>query len=92
MKLYQFYCDYCGYKRITNGTDIQDLTQVKQSPIPRGVPVIDPTAPKTTNPILGEQPEISSNIKTPDSIKRKKRFKCPGCGRLIAARQIKGSM
>jgi len=73
IKYYQFYCDFCGYKRMTDGSDIQDLVPVKQSPIPAGVPYLDPVTKKTV---------------TPKSYNRPKKFKCPQCGRVISARKI----
>ena len=70
VKTYQFFCDHCGFKRFTKGDDIQDLTQVQQSAVPRGVPYIDP---------------ITKELKTPPPMKRAKVFKCPGCGFVIKA-------
>lgn len=74
IRTYQFFCDHCGYKRITNGDDLQDLTQVKKAPIPRGTPIIDPETKK---------------VKVPKSITRIKTFKCPNCGFCIKAIKIK---
>lgn len=74
IKTYQFFCDKCSYKRFTNGNDLQDLVEVKISDIPRGSPVLDPSTKK---------------IVIPPSIKRKKIFKCPRCGFIIKAKQIK---
>lgn len=73
IRTYQFFCDHCGYKRITNGDDLQDLTKVEQSSIPRGTPTIDPQTKK---------------IKIPNSITRIKTFKCPTCGYCIKAKKI----
>lgn len=73
LKHYQLYCDCCHYKRITDGTDIQDLVPVKTSPIQQGIPYIDPLTKKT----------VTSPYKP-----QKLRFKCPKCGKVIMARQI----
>lgn len=73
LRTYQFFCDNCGYKRITNGDDIQDLVLVKQSSIPRGSPVVDP---------------FTKKVVVPPSINRTKVFKCPSCGYLIKAKKI----
>jgi predicted RNA-binding Zn-ribbon protein involved in translation (DUF1610 family) len=73
LKHYQLYCDSCNYKRITDGTDIQDLIPVKTSSIQQGIPYIDPLTKKTVTPPYKPQ---------------KLRFKCPKCGKVIMARQI----
>ena len=41
VKLYKLYCEICNWKRITDGSDIQDLYEIKTSPIPGGVPKYD---------------------------------------------------
>lgn len=74
MKTYQFYCDNCNYKRITSGTDLQDLVEVKMAAIPRGTPILDSETKK---------------ILVPPSIKRRKTFKCPKCGFAITPKQMK---
>ncbi len=73
VKLYQLYCDFCGYKRISDGSDVKDLREVKTSPIPGGIPFIDP---------------LTKKVVAPKSSSQRKRFKCPKCGRSIMARQI----
>ena len=90
LKFYQFYCGNCGYKRFTKGDDIQDLIEVKTSPIPRGSPQLDPLAKKTMTPAGINQPAIiATGITTPPSIKQCKKFKCPKCGFVIKAKQLK---
>lgn len=71
---YQFFCENCGYKRITTGNDLQDLVEIKTSNIPRGAPTLDP---------------ITKKIVVPPSIRRKKIFKCPKCGFAIKAKELK---
>tara|TARA_Y100000034_G_C6903595_1_gene418672 strand:+ start:1848 stop:2207 length:360 start_codon:yes stop_codon:yes gene_type:complete len=74
-KTYQFYCDACGFKRITQGgSDIKTLYEYKRSPIQKGIPQLDPTTQK---------------VVTTEPMKRKRTFRCPDCGRMISARQIK---
>ena len=73
LKHYQLFCDFCCYKRITDGTDVHDLVPVKTSPIQQGIPYIDPLTKKTVMPPFKPQ---------------KLKFKCPKCGRVIMARQI----
>ncbi len=73
IKLYQLYCDGCHWKRITDGSDVDDLVEVKRSPIPGGIPKIDP---------------VTKKLNTPKEHKLPKRFKCPGCGRLVIPRKI----
>lgn len=73
VKLYQLYCEICGYKRLTDGSDVTDLAEVKTSPIPAGVPFIDPETKKLT---------------VPKPKKQLKKFKCPRCGRVVMARKL----
>lgn len=70
---YQLYCEICGYKRITDGTDVHDLVPVKTSKIQQELPYIDPLTKKTITPPYKAQ---------------RLRFKCPKCGRVIMAKQI----
>lgn len=72
VKSYILHCDFCGYKRFTDGTDVADLVSYKESNIPGGVPYIDP---------------VSKKIVNPKSFARSKKFKCPKCGRIISARK-----
>ena len=71
--LYQLFCELCAYKRLTDGTDVGDLVEVRTSPIPRGAPTLDP----------------EMNISVPPAIRQQKRFKCPNCGRVIKAKRLK---
>lgn len=89
IKTYMIYCDHCAYKRITDGTDIQDLREVKTSPIPRGVPTLDPLAKKNIAVSHGHPADITTGQRIQPSMRQKKRFKCPKCGYIIMARQIK---
>lgn len=74
-KMYQLFCDNCSYKKISDGTgDIKELVQVQTSPIPRGTPFLSPETKKTI---------------VPPPLERAKQFKCPNCGYLIKAREIK---
>lgn len=88
-KMYQLFCDACSYKRITDGSDVQDLKEIKTSPIPRGAPQIDPEAPKVTTPVFGAPAVVTGSLRKQPDIKQKKRFKCPDCGRVITAYPIK---
>jgi predicted RNA-binding Zn-ribbon protein involved in translation (DUF1610 family) len=71
--MYQLYCQICHWKKITDGSDISELTEAKASQIQKEIPKID----KRTNET------ILSKYK-----KRKKRFKCPKCGRLVFPKKI----
>lgn len=73
VKLYQLYCEICNWKRITDGSDIGDLFELKTSPIPGGIPELDPETKKTV-------------IKK--SLPRTKKFRCPKCGRGVLPRKI----
>jgi hypothetical protein len=63
----------CGYKRFSDGSDVQDLQVYKSSPIPGGVPYLDAESKK---------------VVTPKTRKQIKQFKCPRCGRLIRAKKL----
>jgi DNA-directed RNA polymerase subunit RPC12/RpoP len=73
-KTYQLFCNNCHYKRFSNGSDINDLLEIPQSPIPRGAPYVDAQTKK---------------IVVPKQIKRIKHFKCPKCGYSIKAIELK---
>ena len=90
LKFYQFYCGNCGYKRFTKGDDIQDLTEIKTAPIPRGGPQLTPGAKQNISQIAIHQPaQITTGITTPPPIQQCKKFKCPQCGYVIKAKQLK---
>lgn len=73
VKNYLLFCEFCSYKRLTDGTDAKDLTEVKTAPMMTSVPVLDTLTNKT----------IPAKFKS-----QKKRFKCPKCGRLIFPRKL----
>lgn len=73
MSLYQFFCDQCCWKRITENPEQQDLVIVLTSPVPKGIPHLDPVDKK----IITQKPKILS-----------KRYKCPRCGYIIKAKKI----
>jgi DNA-directed RNA polymerase subunit M/transcription elongation factor TFIIS len=64
-KKYILHCNKCPYKRITDGTDLEDLIQVKTVDLQRGLPKLDPEG-KT---VIQQPPK-----------KRTKIFRCPKCG------------
>ncbi len=88
VKWYQLYCDYCGYKRITDGSDIHDLREIITSPIPGGTPQLKPAEKKAVTPILHAPAEVTNGTIISKSIPQRKKFKCPKCGRVVMARQI----
>lgn len=73
IRQYQFFCSNCGYKRLTDGTDIQDLIPVKLSPVSTGAPFVDP---------------LTKKIAVTPNKNQKKMFKCPKCGYSIFAKKI----
>lgn len=73
LKLYILYCEPCGFKRLTDGSDVAGLIPYKQSSIPGGSPYRDPATGK---------------IKTPEARPNSKKFKCPKCGRVITVRKV----
>jgi len=73
-KVYRFYCDYCNWKKITDGTDVKDtMNEYLTSPIPGGAPKLD---------------EKTKKVITSKSIPQPRRFKCPQCGRLVFPKKI----
>ena len=73
IKTYLLYCEICGYKRITDGSDATDLVEVKTSPLFTGAPKLD---------------SITKKVFVPKAKPQRKRFKCPKCGRIVFPRQI----
>jgi len=71
--LYVLHCSKCNYKRFSNGSDISDLLQIKQSNIPRNTPKLD---------------IVNKKIVTAPDKKRAKMFKCPKCGFTIKSYKI----
>lgn len=72
VKLYQLFCS-CGWKRITDGSDIGDLYEIKLSPVPKGLPKFDKQKKKT---IVSEPRE------------RIRKFRCPECGHAVKPKKI----
>jgi hypothetical protein len=72
-KIFQLYCNGCSWKRYTDGNDIKDLYELKTSPIPTGIPRIDPETKK---------------VVTPPARNQKRKFRCPKCGQTITPRII----
>lgn len=66
-KTYQLFCEYCNYRKITDGTNI-NLVEYKTADIQVKIPNIDSESGKMTEGTFRALP---------------KRFKCPQCGRLI---------
>mgnify|MGYP001179575666 FL=1 len=70
---YRLYCEYCNYNRLTKGDDIGDMNEVTVSAIPGGAPKLDPKTGKAINA---------------PSKKPVRRWKCPGCGRLVFPKAV----
>jgi len=73
LKLYIIYCEPCGFKKLTDGSDVSGLVPYKQSRIPGGSPYRDLATGK---------------IVTPESRPNSKKFKCPKCGRVVTVRKV----
>lgn len=71
---YMLYCEICNWKKVSDGSDIKEMTELNTSPIPGGLPILDPVTKKTI---------------IPKSKKQVRRFKCPQCGRLIIPRELR---
>ena len=74
VKTYQLMCEKCSWKRITDGSDVGDLYELKLAPIPRGIPKIN---------------KLSKKVTTQDPKDRIRKFRCPECGHTIKPRRIK---
>lgn len=72
IKSYLLYCDNCNYKRITDGSDVQDLKEIKTSPVQTGIARIEPESKILVKEKFKNQP---------------KKFKCPMCGYLVKVRK-----
>lgn len=73
VKLYSMYCEPCGFRKLTDGSDLAGFVPYKQSAIPGGSPYLDPLTGKTVTP------KVRQNTK---------KFKCPKCGRVITVKKI----
>jgi hypothetical protein len=71
--LYQLFCDHCHWRKITEGTDIQELVKLKISPVAKGIPHADP---------------VTGDIITPNPMKSKNKYKCPKCGFVVTPKKI----
>ncbi len=70
---YRLYCECCNYNRITKGDDIGDMQEVTVSSIPGGAPKLD----------LKTGKGVAQPWKKP-----LRRWKCPGCGRLLFPKAV----
>ena len=73
IKTYQLYCDMCHWKRITDGSNIKDLKEIKNSALQKTLPTLDKETQK---------------LNPGKTIKQPKKFRCPQCGRHVLPRQI----
>ncbi len=74
LKVYQLYCEVCNWKMITDGTEVENrLYELKTSPVPRGMPQLDPVEKQ----IIVKKPQ-----------KQPRKFRCPQCGRVVIPKQI----
>ena len=73
---YMFYCEICNWKKISDGSEIQDLVEIKTSSILSSLPKYDHINKKTIPPKFKKQ---------------SKRFKCPSCGRAVIPKKISTS-
>lgn len=69
---YVLHCDYCGFNTIISGNKESGMTEIKRSPVPGGVPYIDP---------------VDGKVKKQESFSRPKMFKCKKCGRGIVVKK-----
>lgn len=69
---FQFFCEYCKWKKITDGTDLGGIVEMKTSPVPTGIPR------------RGEDGKMF----TPPPLKQKRKFKCPACGYVVIPKVV----
>jgi hypothetical protein len=67
-QLYKLFCQSCAYTRTTDGSNIDDLYEIKTSKIQGKIPYWDEKQKKTV---------------IPEYKKQTKKFRCPGCGKGI---------
>jgi hypothetical protein len=71
--MYQLYCEICNWKKITDGSDVKDMVELKTSPIPRGIP---------------KRNVEDEKVVTQSPKPQKKRYRCPHCGRVVFSKKI----
>lgn len=65
-KVCKLRCDTCNWKRTGESVEMfKDLYEIKTSPVPGGIPYLDP---------------VTKKIVKPKSVKQKRKFRCPNCG------------
>ncbi len=68
------FCEPCSYKQIITADEPgEGLVEIKTSPVPTGIPAIDPQTKK---------------IKTALPLPQPKKVKCPQCGRGVVIRKL----
>lgn len=70
MKQYKLFCQNCQYTKYAPSNEPVDLIEHAYSPVPGGLPKIN---------------EETKKLQNAKAMERKKRYKCPNCGFLIAA-------
>lgn len=73
VKTYQLFCHNCSWRRITDGSDVEDLYELKLAPVPKGIPKID---------------KLTKKVILPDSKERIRKFRCPKCGQVVRPKRI----
>ena len=71
-KVYRLYCEICNWKRVSDGSDLDDLYEIKKAPVPGGIPKLDE----------------NKKIVEKKSKSQPKKFRCPQCGRSIGFKEI----
>lgn len=76
--VYQFFCTFCNFKKLSDGTDLGDLKEIPRAGILKG---------SVTQKKFFDSNEPSEEYlqKTLSQIKQ---FKCPNCGFAIRAKKI----
>lgn len=72
VKLYRLLCQHCNWRRITDGSDVSDLVEIKQSKIQQTLPKLDSAGKFVESKFVG----------------RSRKFRCPKCGHVVIPHRI----
>lgn len=77
LKRTMIFCEPCSFKMILEkGCLPESLVEIKTSPIPGGIPQLDPKTGRAK-----QKPHTNQN----------KRYKCPKCGRGVVVKELQGA-
>jgi DNA-directed RNA polymerase subunit RPC12/RpoP len=80
-KAFQFLCQHCNWRRITDGSGIKDLYEYPTSEVPGGAPQLDPKTKMLPR-------DKNGNVIAPTGTKQKRKFRCPSCGHAVVPKVV----